>query len=164
MSTVTPGYTFTGTTDPITYAKLNLLSTPTVALSVAEVTTSNLDSNISISGLTITANTPFIGSASTETYSAAIAVTISTSKGNTRLITCTNGSNFTLTPSGAGTAGQHLYFIFLTNAAGSNMVTYASPFKTTGTQHLATASRYYTSHFVSDGTYWCEVSRTAALS
>ncbi len=164
MSTVTPGYTFTGTTDPITYAKLNLLSTPTGALSVAEVTTSNIDSNISISGLTITANTPFIGSASTETYSATIAVTISTSKGNTRLITCTNTTAFSLTPSGAGTAGQNLYFIFLTNATGGNVVTYASPFKSLGTQTLTGASSRFTSHFISDGTFWCEVSRTAALS
>jgi hypothetical protein len=31
MPTVTPGYTFTGTTDPITYTKLNLLAQPTVA-------------------------------------------------------------------------------------------------------------------------------------
>ena len=31
MPSVTPGYTFTGTTDPITYTKLNLLAQPTVA-------------------------------------------------------------------------------------------------------------------------------------
>jgi hypothetical protein len=31
MPIVTPGYTFTGTTDPITYTKLNLLAQPTVA-------------------------------------------------------------------------------------------------------------------------------------
>ena len=31
MPSVTPGYTFTGTTEPITYTKLNLLAQPTVA-------------------------------------------------------------------------------------------------------------------------------------
>jgi len=164
MSNVTAGYTFTGTTDPITYTKLNLLATPTVALSVAEVTTSNIDSNITISGLTIAANTPFIGSASTETYSAAITLTISNAKGNTRLITCTNTSAFSVTPSAAGVAGESLYIIFLTNATGGNVVTYSSPFKSLGTHNLAGASSLFTSHFICNGTNWCEVSRTAALS
>ena len=164
MSNVTPGYTFTGTTDPITYTKLNLLSTPTVALSVAEVTTSNLDSNLTISGLTIAANTPFIGSASTEAYSAAITLTISNAKGNTRLITCTNTSAFSVTPSAAGIAGESMYIIFLTNATGGNVVTYSAPFKSLGTHTLTGASSLFTSHFICNGTNWCEVSRTAALS
>jgi hypothetical protein len=43
MPSVTPGYTFTGTTDPITYTKLNLLAQPTVAaIAAGEVTTSML--------------------------------------------------------------------------------------------------------------------------
>ena len=43
MSQVTPGYVFTGATDPITYAKLNLLGQPTVASVVdSDVTTSKI--------------------------------------------------------------------------------------------------------------------------
>ena len=43
MPTVTPGYTFTGTTDPITYTKLNLLGQPTVAaVGPNDVTTSTI--------------------------------------------------------------------------------------------------------------------------
>ena len=43
MPSVTPGYTFTGTTDPITYTKLNLLAQPTVAAIAAnDVTTSTI--------------------------------------------------------------------------------------------------------------------------
>ncbi len=42
MANVTPGYTFTGTTDPITYTKLNLLGQPTVTIGTNEVTVSNL--------------------------------------------------------------------------------------------------------------------------
>jgi hypothetical protein len=42
MATVTTGYTFTGTTDPITYSKLNLLGQPTVTLGTNEVTLANL--------------------------------------------------------------------------------------------------------------------------
>ena len=164
MATVQAGYTFTGTTDPITYAKLNLLGLPTVTLGAGEVVSSNLSSNLTISGLTISADTPFIGSASTETYSAAITVTISSAKGNTRLITCTNATNFTVTPSAGGTAGQEMTLIFLTDGTGGNVVTYASPFKSTGTHTLTGASSYFTSAWRSNGTYWCQIARTAALS
>lgn len=41
MASVTPGYTFTGTTDPITYSKLNLLGQPTVTIGAGEVVASN---------------------------------------------------------------------------------------------------------------------------
>lgn len=39
---ITPGYTFSGSTDPITYSKLNLLSQPTVSLGAGEITPSNM--------------------------------------------------------------------------------------------------------------------------
>lgn len=42
MANVTPGYTFTGPTDPITYQKLNLLANPSVAIGAGEVTLSML--------------------------------------------------------------------------------------------------------------------------
>ena len=43
MSQVTPGYVFTGATDPITYAKLNLLGQPTVAsVADSDVTSSKI--------------------------------------------------------------------------------------------------------------------------
>jgi hypothetical protein len=46
MPTVTPGYTFTGTTDPITYTKLNLLAQPTVAaVGPNDVTTTTIANN-----------------------------------------------------------------------------------------------------------------------
>jgi hypothetical protein len=46
MPTVTPGYTFTGTTDPITYTKLNLLGQPTVsAVGPNDVTTTTIANN-----------------------------------------------------------------------------------------------------------------------
>ena len=45
MPTVTPGYTFTGTTDPITFTKLNLLSTPSVTLGNNEVITATIADN-----------------------------------------------------------------------------------------------------------------------
>ena len=46
MPSVTPGYTFTGTTDPITYTKLNLLAQPTVAaIAAGDVTTTTIANN-----------------------------------------------------------------------------------------------------------------------
>lgn len=45
MPTVTPGYTFTGTTDPITSTKLNLLSTPSVTIGNSEVVTATISDN-----------------------------------------------------------------------------------------------------------------------
>ena len=60
MANVTPGYTFTGTTDPITYTKLNLLGQPTVAIGNDEVTSSMIASSVTLEtpsvtgGLTVT--------------------------------------------------------------------------------------------------------------
>lgn len=45
MPTVTPSYTFTGATDPITATKLNLLSAPSVTLGNSEVTTTIIANN-----------------------------------------------------------------------------------------------------------------------
>ena len=45
MPTVTPGYTFTGATDPITSTKLNLLSTPSVTIGNGEVVTATISDN-----------------------------------------------------------------------------------------------------------------------
>ena len=42
MPTVTSGYTFTGTTDPITSTKLNLLGTPSVTIGNSEVVTATI--------------------------------------------------------------------------------------------------------------------------
>lgn len=42
MANVSPGYTFTGTSDPITYTKLNLLGQPTVTIGTNELTLANL--------------------------------------------------------------------------------------------------------------------------
>jgi hypothetical protein len=46
MATVTPGYVFTGTTDPITFSKLNLLGTPSIAaVGVNDITASMISAN-----------------------------------------------------------------------------------------------------------------------
>lgn len=70
MSNVTPGYTFTGPTDPLTFSKLNLLGQPTVSLGAGEV----VPSNISPSGIGYAAGA---GGAVTQATSKATAFTIS---------------------------------------------------------------------------------------
>jgi hypothetical protein len=54
MANVTPGYTFTGTTDPITYTKLNLVAQPTVSIGNDEVTSSMLASGLTLEDVTVT--------------------------------------------------------------------------------------------------------------
>ena len=163
MANVTPGTTVTSTTT-VDATVLNLLGQPTVTLGSGEVLTANIAANQTVTGLTIAANSQFIGSASSETFSGAISLTIGTSKGNTRLIPCTSNTASTITPSSGGTAGQQLILRFTTDGTGGNVITYASPFKSTGTHTLTGASSKFTAHFVSDGTNFCEVARTAALS
>lgn len=164
MASVVPGYSFTSAQDPITYAKLNLIAQPTVTLGAGEVGTANIASNISISGLTIAANTPLIGSASTESFSGTITLTISTAKGNSRIVACTGSTASTINASAGGTAGQELFFLFSTDGTGGNVITYGTNFKSIGTHTLTGASKNFTSHFVSNGTNWLEVARSAALS
>lgn len=53
MASVTPGYSFSSSTDPITSAKLNLLGQPTVSIDSGEVVTASLASSITITNLTI---------------------------------------------------------------------------------------------------------------
>ncbi|HYB97509.1 MAG TPA: hypothetical protein VEC57_00050 [Candidatus Limnocylindrales bacterium] len=45
MANVTPGYTFTSASDPITFTKLNLIAQPTVTIGTAEVTNTMLASS-----------------------------------------------------------------------------------------------------------------------
>lgn len=77
----------------------------------------------------------------------------------------TDNQDQTITFSGAGSAGDQIRIIFITDAAGSGdeVITFHSTLvRSTGTLTLANAaaSRYVVT-FVSDGTKWNEVSRTA---
>lgn len=54
MANVTPGYTFTGNTDPITATKLNLVAQPTVSIGNDEVTSSMLAAGLTVDDLTVT--------------------------------------------------------------------------------------------------------------
>jgi hypothetical protein len=61
-------------------------------------------------------------------------------------------------------AGYLLILRFTTDATAGNVITFGTNFKSTGTYTLATANRYYSAVFVSDGASMVELSRTAAAS
>ena len=191
MANVTPGYTFTGTADPITSTKLNLLGQPTVSIGNDEVTSSMLASGLTLedttvtgglevadTGLTVTAGgatitaggmtlgtgTGLFTAATTETFSGTIALTFGANKGNTRIIDCSSSTASTLNAASVPAAGYILIIRFKTDGTASNTITFGTNFKKTGTYALNSANHYYQIMFISDGTYLCEVCRSGGAS
>jgi hypothetical protein len=168
MANVTPGYTFTGTTDPITYTKLNLVGQPTVTIGSSEITTSMLASGNTYAaptlsgGVTITQSTPLYETYSTVTFGSSINLSFTTSDGNTRRIACTSSTASTITAT-APRAGYKLILSFTTDGTAGNVITFSTGFKTTGTYTLGSANKYYNIAFISDGTNLLELHRTAAV-
>jgi hypothetical protein len=162
MANVTPGYSFTNSSDPITHTKLNLLSQPVVSVANSEVGTSQLAPNITISGLTIAANTPFNGSYGTETFATAISLAFTTANANTRRIACTSATGATINAATVPTAGHVCQLSFATDTTGGNVITFGTNFKATGTYTLTGASKFFQIGFVSDGTNLCEIFRSGA--
>ena len=161
MANVTPGYNFTGSTDPITYTKLNLLAQPTVTIGSGEIVTSMIASGNTYSNVTIGSGTPLVESYSDTTFASTIALTFTTG-GNTRRIACSSSTASTITAT-VPAAGYVLRLSFTTDGTAGNVITFSTGFKTTGTYTLATANKYYSIVFVSDGTNLIELSRTAAV-
>ena len=169
MATVTPGYSFSGSTDPITYAKLNLLAQPTVTVGSNEIVTSMLASGNTYAtptlsgGTTITQATPLYETYSTVTFSGTIALTFTATDGNTRRIACTSNTASTINAATPPRAGYVLRISFTTDGTAGNVITFGTNFKSTGTYTLSTANKYYSIVFVSDGTNLIELSRTTAV-
>ena len=176
MASVQSGYSFTGTSDPITYTKLNLLGQPTVTIGAGEVITSMIASgntytnptlsNSTLSGgTTISQGTPLYETYSTVTFGATIALTFGTTDGNTRRIACTGSTNSTLTASSVPRAGYKLILSFTTDGTAGNVITFSTGFKATssGTYTLSSANKYYNIAFISDGTNLLELYRSGAV-
>jgi len=167
MANVAPGYTFTGSTDPITFTKLNLVAQPTVTIGSNEVTTSMIASGNTYTtptlagGTTITQATPLYETYSTVVFGTNITIAFSATDGNTRRIACTSNTAATITAT-APRAGYVLRLSFTTDGTAGNVITFSTGFKATGTYTLSTANKYYSIMFVSDGTNLIELSRTAA--
>lgn len=159
---VSPGYTFTGATDPITFQKLNLLGQPTVTLGTAEVVTVNMASGNTYVDPTL--NGRIATGTTVDAFSGTISLSVATGINATHTISCTSNTASTINLSAVGTAGQLLWIIFSTDGTGGNVITYGTNFRTTGTHTLTGASKKFTSHFISDGATFNELGRTAALS
>ena len=170
MPSVTPGYSFTGPTDPITYTKLNLLAQPTVTIGSNDVTSSMLASGNTYAaptlsgGTTITQATPLYETYSTTAFSGTIAITFTATEGNTRRIACTSSTAATINAASVPRAGYVLRISFTTDGTGGNVITFGTNFKSTnsGTLTLTGANKYYSITFVSDGTSLIELGRTGA--
>lgn len=93
----------------------------------------------------------------------AAAVTLTVGLSNVYTDTVTDNEDQTITFSGAGTAGDVIMIIFTTAGTADDVVTFhATLCSSTGTLTLGTtAGKYYVVTFVSNGTHWYEVSRTA---
>lgn len=161
MANVTPGYNFTGTTDPITYTKLNLLAQPTVTVGSGEIVTSMIASGNTYTSPIVASGTPLVESYSTVSFASTIALTFTTG-GNTRRIACSSSTACTITAT-VPAAGYVLRLSFTTDGTAGNVITFSTGFKTTGTYTLSTANKYYSIVFVSDGTNLIELSRTTAV-
>lgn len=92
------------------------------------------------------------------------AVTLTVAKGTTLYTdTPTDNENQTITFSGAGAAGDEVTIVFTCVGTADEVITFhATLVSSTGTLTCdTTAARYYVVRFISDGTHWYEVSRTA---
>jgi len=169
MANVTPGYTFTGSSDPITSTKLNLLGQPTVSIGNNEITSPMIASGNTYAaatladGTTIEQATPLYETYSTVTFSGTISLTFTATDGNSRRIACTSSTASTINAASVPRAGFMLQITFTTDGTGGNVITFGTNFKTTGTYTLTGTNKYFQIAFVSDGTNLLEMSRTAAV-
>jgi hypothetical protein len=94
----------------------------------------------------------------------AAGVTLTVAKGTTLYTdTATDNEDQTITFSGAGSAGDEATIIFTTAGTADEVITFhATLVSSVGTLTLGTdAGKYYVVRFISNGTHWFEVSRTA---
>jgi len=91
------------------------------------------------------------------------AVTLTVGLSNVYTLTPNDNEDSTITFSGAGTAGDEITIIITTAGAGDEVITFhATLVSTPGTLTAGTdAGKYYVIRFISNGTHWFEVSRTA---
>lgn len=100
-------------------------------------------------------------SASALTPGAAVALTVGTSTVYT--LTPTDNEDSTITFSGAGSFGDEITIIITTTGSADEVITFhATLVSSVGTLTVGTdAGKFYVIRFISDGTHWYEVSRTA---
>lgn len=89
--------------------------------------------------------------------------TLTVGLSNCYTLTTNDNEDETITFSGAGTAGDEINLIITTSSTGDEVLTFhATLVSTTGTLTAGTsAGKFYVIRFISDGSHWYEVSRTA---
>lgn len=120
------------------------------------------------SSATLTGTTSVVGKkfttspAPTDTFQAAMTIDVTY---GIHFVAAANGTSATVTftPSAAGTAGDRVTIITATDGSGTVTATFASTFKSSGTQ-ATTASKFSSITFVSNGTAWIEECRVTALT
>jgi len=102
-----------------------------------------------------------IGSLDMMTYASAI--TLDVTAGDMHKTTTVAGiGNAMINATTAGLAGQHMWIIIANDPAGGRTITFGTNLKSAGVLTGA-AGKSATIHFISDGTAWYEVARTANL-
>ena len=91
------------------------------------------------------------------------AVTLTVGLSNLYTLTPTDNEDSTITFSGAGTSGDEITIVVTTVGTADEVITFhATLISSTGTLTAGTAAgKYYSIRFISDGSHWHEVSRTA---
>jgi hypothetical protein len=90
-------------------------------------------------------------------------ITLDVTAGDMHKITTTNGlGNATVNATTGGLAGQHMWIILVNDPASAKTITFGANLKSSGPL-TGTAGKSATIHFISDGTAWYEVARTANL-
>jgi len=101
--------------------------------------------------------------ASMETMPYARAVSLETTAGDVHKTTTSNAvGNATINAATAGLAGQHMWVIIVNDQISGKTVSFGNNFKTAGPL-MGSPGKSATLQFVSDGTAWYEVARTANL-
>ena len=104
-----------------------------------------------------------LGAPPTDTYASTMTIDATKSYHSIQCVHATSATS-TLTPSAAGSAGDVQVLEFLGDASsGTCVITFASTYRSAGTLSV-TATTAWQIAFVSDGTKWVELCRTAAIT
>jgi len=102
-----------------------------------------------------------IGSMDTMGYAAVI--TLDVTLGDMHKLTTESGiGNATINATTGGLAGQHMWIIIANDPASGKTISFGANLKSSGAL-MGAAGKSATIHFISDGTAWYEVARTANL-
>lgn len=155
----------------LTFSGATLTATNIVSSGGALNGTLGAGTPAAVTGTTVTGNTALVVAATgklrtapktNNTWGAAISLDVSISNHDITAVFATSAT-CTITPAGAGSAGDWIFINTINGAGGSVVVTFASTFHSSGTQ-TTQASRFSSITFRSTGSIWVEQFRTTDLA